>query len=80
MMPSRPPKKVDKGQPSPPAMAMREVKPVSDRQWAMVVKQLREGPTPEMGQFMAFAKERAKHIREIDPGEVERRRKKAGSQ
>ena len=58
-------------------MPMREVKPLSDHQWAMVVKQLKEGPTPEMRQFLAFAKERAKHIREIDPDEVERRRKKA---
>lgn len=56
---------------------MREVKPLSDRQWAMVVEQLKQGPTPEMRRTLKLARERAKDIREIDHEEVERRRRLA---
>ena len=56
---------------------MREVKPLGDRQWAMVVEQLRRGPTPEMRRTLKLARERAKDIREIDHEEVERRRRLA---
>lgn len=59
---------------------MREVKPLSDRQWAMVVEQLREGPTPEMIRGIKMARERAKRIREISYEEVERRRRRAAAE
>ena len=59
------------------ALIMREVKPLSDRQWAMVIEQLREGPTPEMMRTLKRARERAKEIKEISHEEVERRRRRA---
>lgn len=48
---------------------MREVKPLSDRQWKMVVEQLKKGPTPEMIRTVEYAKERVKHIKEVDYNE-----------
>lgn len=59
---------------------MREVKPVSDRQWAMIIEQLKEGPTPEMRRTIKMARERAKDIREISYEEVERRRRRAAAE
>lgn len=59
---------------------MREVKPLSDRQWAMVIEQLREGPTPEMRRTLQMAREQAKDIREISYEEVERRRRRAAAE
>ena len=61
-------------------MMMREVKPLSDKQWAMVVEQLREGPTLEMRRGIEMAMERAKHIKEISYEEVERRRRRAAAE
>lgn len=62
----------------PPAgAAMREVKPLGDEQWAMLVEQLEKGPTPEMVRAVELAKERIKHIVEVDPYEFERRRRRA---
>lgn len=61
-------------------LMMREVKPLSDRQWAMVIEQLREGPTPEMVHTLKMARERAKDIREISHEEVERRRRRAAAE
>lgn len=61
-------------------MMMREVKPLSDRQWAMVIAQLKEGPTPEMRRGIKMARERAKHIKEISHEEVERRRRRAAAE
>lgn len=46
---------------------MREVKPLGDEQWAMLVEQLEKGPTPEMIRAVELAKERIKHIVEVDP-------------
>lgn len=48
---------------------MREVKPLSDRQWKMVVEQLKQGPTPEMIRGVELALERAKDIEEVDYNE-----------
>ena len=56
---------------------MREVKPLGDRQWAMVVEQLKKGPTPEMIRAVEQAKEDIKYIKEVDPHEFERRRAQA---
>ena len=56
---------------------MREVKPLSDRQWAMVIEQLKEGPTPEMRHTVKMAREQAKYVKEISYEEVERRRRRA---
>ena len=56
---------------------MREVKPLSDRQWAMVIEQLKEGPTPEMRRTVKMAREQAKYVKEISYEEVERRRRRA---
>ena len=61
-------------------LMMREVKPLSDRQWAMVIEQLREGPTPEMMRTLKMARERAKDIKEISHEEVERRRRRAAEE
>lgn len=58
---------------------MREVKPVSDRQWAMIIEQLKDGPTPEMRRGVKMALEIAKDIKEISPEEVERRRRRAAA-
>ena len=58
-------------------MMMREVKPLSDRQWAMVIEQLKEGPTPEMRRGIKLAHELAKDIKEISYEEVERRRRRS---
>lgn len=60
-------------------MMMREVKPVSDRQWAMIIEQLKEGPTPEMRRGVKRALEIAKDIKEISPEVVERRRRRAAA-
>lgn len=62
------------------SLMMREVKPLSDKQWAMVIEQLREGPTPEMMRTLKMARERAKDIREISHEEVERRRRRAAAE
>lgn len=59
---------------------MRDVKPLSDRQWAMVIEQLREGPTPEMRRTLRMAREQAKYMKEIDHEEVERRRRRAAAE
>lgn len=61
----------------PARLMMREVKPLSDRQWAMVVEQLKQGPTPEMRRTLERAREQAKYTKEIDHDEVERRRRQA---
>lgn len=58
-------------------MVMREVKPPGDKQWAMLIEQLEKGPTPEMIRAVELAKERIKYIKEVDPYEFERRRKRA---
>ena len=58
-------------------LLMREVKPLSDRQWAMVIEQLREGPTTEMRRTLQMAREQAKYVKEIDHEEAERRRRRA---
>lgn len=64
----------------PSAAMMREVKPLSDRQWEMVVEQLKKGPTPEMIRTVEYAKERVKHIEEVDYNEymAKYRKKDAG--
>ena len=41
------------------------------------VKHLEKGPTPEMVRAVELAKERIKHIVEVDPYEFERRRRRA---
>ena len=61
-------------------LMMREVKPLSDRQWAMVIEQLREGPTPEMRRTLQMAREQAKYVKEIDHEELERRRRRAAEE
>ncbi len=48
---------------------MRCVKPLSDRQWKMVVDQLKKGPTPEMIRTVEYAKEHVKYIKEVDYNE-----------
>lgn len=58
---------------------MRDVKPLSDRQWAMVIEQLKQGPTPEMRRTIERAKEQRKYIKEISHEEVERRRRRAAA-
>ena len=66
---------------NPPSVAMmREVKPLGDRQWEMVVEQLKKGPTPEMIRGVERALERAKHIKEVDYNEhmAKYRKKDAG--
>ena len=59
---------------------MREVKPLSDRQWKMVVDQLKKGPTPEMVRGVERALELAKDIVEVDYNEhmAKYRKKEAG--
>lgn len=57
-------------------MVMREVKPLGDKQWAMLVEQLEKGPTPEMVRAVELAQERIKHIKEVGPYEFQERRKR----
>lgn len=60
---------------------MREVKPLCDRQWKMVVEQLKKGPTPEMIRTVEYAKERVKHIKEVDYNEhMDKYRKREAEQ
>ena len=61
---------------SPAGMVMREVKPLGDKQWAMLVEQLEKGPTPEMVRAVELAQERIKHIKEVGPYEFQERRKR----
>ena len=45
-------------------MTLREVKPLSKRQWKQVANILKAGPTPEQKRLKAEAVELAKQIRE----------------
>ena len=58
---------------------MREVKPLSDRQWKMVVEQLKQGPTPEMVRGVERALELAKDIEEVDYNEYMAQYRKKGT-
>ena len=58
---------------------MREVKPLSDRQWKMVVEQLKQGPTPEMIRGVERALEIAKDIEEVDYNEYMAQYRKKGT-
>ena len=43
----------------------------------MLIKQLEKGPPPEMVRAVELAKERIRHIKEVDPYEFEQRRRRA---
>ena len=65
--------------PLTPRPMMREVKPLSDRQWKMVVEQLKQGPTPEMVRGVERALELAKDIEEVDYNEYMAQYRKKGT-
>ena len=45
-------------------MPLRDVKPLSPRQWEFVMEKLKAGPTPEQRRFKAEAIEMTKQMKE----------------